>query len=148
MQNNTGGTVNSSWCRMPQHSKLNFAIKHKAWHYIDNSEQTLNTGISQQSNYLLLKLNTGIRKNDRRCSQQRASHSKISMTKFWQGFPTPIYIAQGLALHGQYSEQTLNKGISQQSNCLLLNWTQEWEKTIDAAHSKGRPTQKYQMHVF
>ena len=28
---------------------------------------------------------------------------------------------QGLALHRQYSEQTLNTGISQQSNYLLLN---------------------------
>ena len=38
-----GGTVNSSWCRMPQHSKLNFAIKHKAWHYIDNIQNKLLT---------------------------------------------------------------------------------------------------------
>ncbi len=37
----SGGTVNSSWCRMPQHSKLNFAIKHKAWHYIDNIQNKL-----------------------------------------------------------------------------------------------------------
>lgn len=28
---------------------------------------------------------------------------------------------QGLALHRQYSEQTLNTGISQQSNYLLIN---------------------------
>ena len=28
---------------------------------------------------------------------------------------------QGLALHRQYSEQTLNTGLSQQSNYLLLN---------------------------
>ena len=28
---------------------------------------------------------------------------------------------QGLALHRQYSEQTLNTGISQQSNYLILN---------------------------
>ena len=39
----SGGTVNSSWCRMPQHSKLNFAIKHKAWHYIDNIQNKLLT---------------------------------------------------------------------------------------------------------
>ena len=37
------GTVNSSWCRMPQHSKLNFAIKHKTWHYIDNIQNKLLT---------------------------------------------------------------------------------------------------------
>ena len=39
----SGGTMNSSWCRMPQHSKLNFAIKHKAWHYIDNIQNKLLT---------------------------------------------------------------------------------------------------------
>ena len=64
---------------------------------------------------------------------------------------------QGLALHRQYSEQTLKipyisqhscDYASQQSKYLLLNWRQEQEKTIDVAHSKGRPTQKYQMHVF
>ena len=32
---------------------------------------------------------------------------------------------QGLTLHIQYSERTLNTGISQQSNYLLLNRTQE-----------------------
>ena len=30
-------------------------------------------------------------------------------------------LTQGLALHRQYSEQTLNTGLSQQSNYLLLN---------------------------
>ena len=46
--------------------------------------------------------------------QQQQAHKQAKNT-------THNGVAQVLALHRQHSEQTLNTGISQQSNYLLLN---------------------------
>ena len=74
----SGGTVNISWCRMPQHSKLNFAIKHKAWHYIDNIQNKLlrQEYLSRVTIYFQTEHRN--RKKHSTLLTARASHSKIS----------------------------------------------------------------------